>query len=129
MMDNVMGPGVLDEDWSVNNMGGRARAVAGTIDTIMDLTSKFIPAMQSPADWWDEKSGRKTETDPLKKAERDMSAIVMPMLLTGGLVGAGTKAAGLTGKTKLMADSVANLGIDALFTGTSDTTSDPGNVS
>ena len=124
-----MGPGVLDEDWSVNNMGGRARAVAGTIDTIMDLTSKFIPALQGPADWWDEKSGRKTETDPLKKAERDMSAIVMPMLLTGGLVGAGTKAAGLTGKTKLMADSVANLGIDALITGTSDTTSDPGNVS
>ena len=51
------------------SMTGKARAVAGTVDTVMDLTSKFIPAMQDPADWWDEKSGRKTESDPLKKAE------------------------------------------------------------
>ena len=52
-------------------MGGKQRAVAGAIDTVMDLTSKFIPAMQKPADWWDEKTGRKEESDPLKKAERD----------------------------------------------------------
>ena len=36
---------------SINDMGGKSRAVAGTIDTVMDLTSKFIPAMQKPADW------------------------------------------------------------------------------
>ena len=110
-------------------MGGKARAVAGAVDTVMDLTSKFIPAMQKPADWWDEQSGRKEETDPLKKAERDASAVIMPMLLTGGLVGGATRAAGLTGKTKLMTDAVANLGIDALITGTSDTTSEAGNLS
>ena len=34
------------------------------IDTVMDLTSKFIPAMQKPADWWDEQSVvvRKSQT-------------------------------------------------------------------
>ena len=57
------------------------------------------------------------------------SAVIMPMLLTGGVVGGATKAAGLTGKTKLLTDSAINLGIDALITGTSDTTSDPGNFS
>ena len=114
---------------SINDMGGTSRAVAGTIDTVMDLTSKFIPAMQKPADWWDEKSGRKTETDPLKKAERDAAAVIMPMLLTGGVIGGATKAAGLTGKTKLMTDAVAALGVDALITGTSDTTSEAGNLS
>ena len=31
---------------SINDMGGKARSVAGTIDTVMDLTSKFIPAMK-----------------------------------------------------------------------------------
>ena len=119
----------MEEGLTTDNMSGRQRAVAGTIDTVMDLTSKFIPAMQKPADWWDEKTGRKEESDPLKKAERDASAIIMPMLLTGGFVGAGTKAAGLTGKTKLLTDSAINLGIDALISGTSDTTSDPGNLS
>ena len=117
------------EGGSINDMGGKARAVAGTIDTVMDLTSKFIPAMQKPADWWDEQSGRKTETDPLKKAERDAAAVIMPMLLTGGMIGGATKAAGLTGKTKLMTDAVAALGVDALITGTSDTTSEAGNLS
>ena len=34
---------------SINDMGGRARSVAGVVDTVMDLTSKFIPAMQKPA--------------------------------------------------------------------------------
>ena len=53
----------------------------------------------------------------------------MPMLLTGGVIGGDTKAAGLTGKTKLMTDAVAALGVDALITGTSDTTSEAGNVS
>lgn len=114
---------------SINDMGGKSRAVAGTIDTVMDLTSKFIPAMQKPADWWDEVSGRKEESDPLKKAERDAAAVIMPMLLTGGVIGGATKAAGLTGKTKLMTDAVAALGVDALITGTSDTTSEAGNVS
>ena len=95
---------------SINDMGGKSRAVAGTIDTVMDLTSKFIPAMQKPADWWDEVSGRKEESDPLKKAERDAAAVIMPMLLTGGVIGGATKAAGLTGKTKLMTDAVAALG-------------------
>ena len=52
-------------DGKINDMGGKARAVAGTIDTVMDLTSKFIPAMQKPADWWDEVSGRKTESQTL----------------------------------------------------------------
>ena len=117
------------EGGSINDMGGKARSVAGVVDTVMDLTSKFIPAMQKPADWWDEQSGRKTETDPLKKAERDAAAVIMPMLLTGGLVGGATKAAGLTGKTKLMTDAVANLGIDAIISGTSDTTSEAGNLS
>ena len=51
-------------------MTGGQRAVAGTVDTVMDLTSKFIPAMQDPADWWDEKTGRKEETDPLKKLSK-----------------------------------------------------------
>ena len=51
------------------------------------------------------KSGRKTVVDPLKKAERDAAAVIMPMLLTGGFIGGATKAAGLTGKTKLMTDA------------------------
>ena len=113
---------------STDEMGGRQRAVAGTIDTVMDLTSKFIPAMQDPADWWDEKSGRKTASDPLKKAERDMAAVIMPMLLTGGYVGGASKAAGLTGKTKLLTEASVNFGLDALISGTSDTTSEAGNL-
>ena len=57
-----------------------------------------------------------------------MAAVIMPMLLSGGLIGGATKAAGLTGKTKLMTDATLNLGVDALISGTSDTTSDPGNL-
>ena len=114
---------------TTDEMGGKQRAVAGAIDTIMDLTSKFIPAMKGPADWWDEKTGRKEESDPLKKAERDISAIVMPMLAGTGLIGAGTKSAGLTGKTKAVTDAVLGLGLDFAITSTSDTTSEAGNLS
>ena len=46
----------------------------------------------------------------------------------GGVIGAGTKAAGLTGKTKLMTDAALNFGLDALISGTSDTTSEAGNL-
>ena len=56
----------------------------------------------------------KTETDPLKKAERDAAAIILPMLIGGGAIGGATKAAGLTGKTKLLTDSALNLGLDAV---------------
>ena len=65
----------------------KARVVLGGIDTVMDLTSKFLPFMRDPADWWDEQSGRKTETDPLKKAERDASASCSLSLLGGGVIG------------------------------------------
>ena len=118
-----------EEGFTTDNMSGRQRVVAGTIDTIMDLTSKFIPGMQKPADWWDEVSGRKAPSDPLKKAERDLAAIIGPMFIGGGAIGAGTKAAGLAGKTKLMTDATLGLGLDALITGTSDTTSEAGNLS
>ena len=37
-------------------------------------------------------------------------------------------AAGLTGKTKLMTDAALNFGVDALISGTSDTTSEAGNL-
>ena len=113
---------------TTDEMGGKQRAVAGTIDTVMDLTSKFLPFMQQPADYWDEVSGRKEPSDPLKKAERDMSAIIMPMLLTGGYVSGASKAAGLTGKTKLLTEGAVNFGLDALISGTSDTTSEAGNL-
>ena len=109
-----------EEGFTTDNMTGSQRGVAGTIDTIMDLTSKFIPAMQDPADWWDEKTGRKTSNDPLKKAERDIAAIVIPSLVGGY----GINAAGLTGAPAVG----ANLGLEALISGTSDTTSDPGNI-
>ena len=114
---------------TTDEMTGSQRVVAGTIDTVMDLTSKFIPAMQDPADWWDEKTGRKEPSDPLKKAERDVAAILAPMMIGGGAIGAGTRAAGLAGKTKLMTDATLSLGLDALITGTSDTTSEAGNLS
>ena len=64
----------------------------------------------------------------LKKAERDASAILFPMLLGGGMIGGATKAAGLTGKTKLMTDALLNLGLDATISATSDTTSEAGNL-
>ena len=98
----------------------KKRVAQGTMDTFFDMTSKFLPFMQQPADWWDEVSGRKTETDPYKKMERDMNAIVVPSLLAGGAIGA----IGLTGKAAFG----ANLGAEALISGTSDTTSDPGNL-
>ena len=117
------------EGLNTNNMGGRQRVVAGGIDTIMDLTSKFLPFMKGPADSWDEQSGRYAEgIDPLKKAERDMSAILLPMFLGGGVIGGATKAAGLTGKTKLMSDALLNLGLDFTISATSDTTSEAGNL-
>ena len=130
VMDQLDSLGVENpaEGGNINDMGGKARVVAGGIDTVMDLTSKFLPFMKDPADWWDEQSGRKTETDPLKKAERDASAVLFPMLLGGGLIGGATKAAGLSGRTKLMADSLLNLGLDATISGTSDTTSEAGNL-
>lgn len=126
-LDNlgVQNPAEVD---NINDMGGKSRSVAGAVDAVMDLTSKFLPFMKDPADWWDEVSGRKTETDPLKKAERDAAAVIMPMLFGGGVIGAGTKAAGLTGKTKLLTDSALNLGLDAVISGTSDTTSEAGNL-
>ena len=31
------------EGGSINDMGGKARSVAGVVDTVMDLTSKFHP--------------------------------------------------------------------------------------
>ena len=127
-LDNLGVQNPTEAPQNINDMGGKARVVAGGVDTVMDLTSKFLPFMKDPADWWDEQSGRKTETDPLKKAERDASAVLFPMLLGGGMIGGATKAAGLTGRTKLMTDSLLNLGLDATISATSDTTSDPGNL-
>ena len=79
------------------------------IDTVMDLTSKFIPFMQDPADWWDEQSGRKTETDLTRKQNGTCQQLLCPMLLGGGAISGATKAAGLTGKTKLGADCSTQL--------------------
>ena len=33
---------------NINDMGGTERTVAGGIDAVMDLTSKFLPFMQKP---------------------------------------------------------------------------------
>lgn len=110
----------MEEGLTTDNMSGRQRAVAGTVDTIMDLTSKFIPAMQAPADWWDEQTGRNVSKDPLKKAERNISAIVIPSLL-GGF---GISALGLKGLSAIG----ANVGLEAVISGTSDTTSEAGNL-
>ena len=134
MMDDIKSYGVNplmppEEGINTNNMSGSQRMVAGGIDTVMDLTSKFLPFMKGPADYWDEQSGRYAEgLDPLKKAERDMSAILLPMFLGGGVIGGATKAAGLTGKTKLASDTLLNFGLDFAISGTSDTTSEAGNL-
>ena len=49
MMEDL-GPGYAEQGAdgkiTTDEMGGKQRAVAGAIDTVMDLTSKFIPAMK-----------------------------------------------------------------------------------
>ena len=57
-----------------------------------------------------------------------MASIILPMLFGNGLIGAGTKAAGMTGKTKLLTDAGLNFGLDALISGTSDSASEAGNL-
>ena len=59
-LDNLGVQNPTEAPQNINDMGGKARVVAGGVDTVMDLTSKFLPFMQDPADWWDEQSGRKT---------------------------------------------------------------------
>ena len=111
----------------------KKRVAAGTIDTLMDGLSTIIPALTPAADWWDEKSGRKTEKDPYKKAERDVSAIVVPNLLGAWGIGAvantgiGTTL-GLSSRTNTLTQIAASFGIDGLVSGVSDTTSEPGNL-
>ena len=39
-----------EEGINTNDMGGTGRVVAGGIDTVMDLTSKFLPFMKGPVD-------------------------------------------------------------------------------
>ena len=60
-MDDLVQPFKEQAEGSINDMGGRQRAVAGTIDLAMDGISKLIPALTPAADWWDEQSGRKEE--------------------------------------------------------------------
>lgn len=120
-------PGAIDTD----SMGGTQRVVAGGVDLLMDGVSALVPALQTPADWWDEKSGRNAGKDPYKKAERDMGGIMIGTLLTGGLVGSvASKVPGvvnLSARTKLLGQAAADLGIDAMLSGVSDTTSEAGN--
>ena len=67
--------------------GNNTRAVAGTIDTVMDLTLSSSLPCRNLLTGGMKKWSLKTETDPLKKAERDAAAVIMPMLLTGGVIG------------------------------------------
>ena len=68
---------------TTDTMGGKQRAVAG-VDTVMDLPPSSSLLWRVLLIGGDEQTGRKDATDPMKKAERDASAIIMPMLLTGG---------------------------------------------
>lgn len=121
-------PGELNTD----TMGGNQRVVAGGVDLLMDGVSALVPALQTPADWWDEKSGRNAGTDPYKKAERDMGGLMIGTLLGGGLVGGLASkipgVANLGARTKLLGQAAADLGVDALLSGVSDTTSEAGNL-
>ena len=110
----------------------KQRVAAGAIDTTMDALSMLIPGLKPAADWWDEKTGRKTETDPFKKAERDINSIVVPTILTqGAATGLITKlgiGANLGARTKLIGNIGLGLGVDALVSGVSDSTREKGNM-
>ena len=134
-ISNVTGPGfeqIAEEGFNNENMSGRQRVVAGTIDLAMDGISALIPAMKSPADWWDEKSGRKLDGDPYKKAERDMGGMIMGTLIGGGVVGGALSkvpgAVNLGARTKFLGQAAADLGVDALLSGVSDSTREAGNL-
>ena len=122
------GEGGFDTD----NMGGKQRVVAGTMDTIMDALSTVVPALKPADEWWEEKSGRNVGKDPYKKSERDMAAILIPTLVGGAAVSAGAKGMGLGAnmgaRSKILAEGAAALGIDAMVSGVSDTTREPGNL-
>ena len=130
----LSGPSIEEQftDGVATDLGGKQQVVAGTIDLAMDGISALIPAMQTPADWWDEKSGRKTETDPYKKAERDMGGMMVGTLLGGGVVGGLASkvpgAANLGMRTKFLGQAAADLGVDALLSGVSDATREVGNL-
>ncbi len=121
-------PGALNTD----TMGGNQRVVAGGIDLLMDGVSALIPALKPADEWWEEKSGRNAGKDPYKKAERDMGGIMIGTLLTGGVVGSAASklpgVANLSMRTRLLGQAAADLGVDALLSGVSDTTREAGNL-
>ncbi len=131
MMDSLPPSPTEGDGLNTDTMGGTQRVVAGGIDLAMDGLSALIPALKPADEWWEEKSGRNAGKDPYKKAERDMGGIMIGTILTGGVVGGIASkipgVANLSARTKLLGQAAADLGIDALLSGVSDTTSEAGN--
>ena len=96
-------------------MGGRAHAVAGTIDASwtsppsLSLLCKILLI-----------GGMRSQVVKLRliltRKQNEMSAVVMPITTTGGYVSGASKVAGLTGKTNY-SEGAVNFGLDALISG------------
>ena len=118
---------------------GRMTAVGrGVLDTTMDT----LGAVASVVPWlkplgeidkaYDANFGRNTETDPVKKIIRDISATVVPTLAIGGVVAGGLKQATsgvmLSNRTHLIGRIGAEAGVGTIVTAVSDQTDEAENL-
>ena len=137
MMESIGGDtGIAEQapegQFNTDSMGGKQRVIAGGIDLAMDAVSALIPALKPADEWWEEKSGRNAGKDPFKKAERDIGGMMLGTIIGGGLIGKVAQSVpgvvNLGARTKFFGQAAADLGVDALLSGVSDTTREPGNM-
>ena len=104
---------------------------AGVVDTVMDV-SGLVPWLKPADDWYDERFGRKRDTNPWTRTMRDISGIVIPSLTGGGLIAKGlqgaTKGLAISNRTRTLGKIAAEIGVGAGIEAASEQTIEPGNV-
>ena len=104
---------------------------AGVVDTVMDIGG-LVPWLKPADEWYDERFGRKRDTNPWTRTMRDISGIVIPSLTGGGLVAKGlqgaTKGMAIANRTRTLGKIAVEVGIGTGIEAASEQTTEPGNV-
>ena len=104
---------------------------AGVVDTVMDI-SGLVPWLKPADDWYDERFGRKRDTNPWTRTMRDISGIVIPSLTGGGAIAKGlqgaTKGMAIANRTRTLGKIAVEIGVGAGIEAASEQTIEPGNV-
>ena len=104
---------------------------AGVVDTVMDIGG-LVPWLKPADDWYDERFGRKRDTNPWTRTMRDISGIVIPSLTGGGAIAKGlqgaTKGMAIANRTRTLGKIAVEVGVGAGIEAASEQTTEPGNV-